>query len=230
MSRVERDPERGRATAAKLKALGAKGILIKAAEQGYITQLACRMPECFCPEELGGACYFEPVTKEWRDWRSDWMPIPGALPGLQERRRQGGRGQRHPGAPPLQSPRSLFKGWPFAREGSREDQESPQRRRSRRRTKKAPERKSLPDAEKAQYLLDHQTISDRTWTDEPRLKGEKRDAFIRRILGFRRRLNADPGGLSLGGHPATLAQPRVLYLTLADFVWLLQPAECAALS
>ena len=52
------------------------------------------------------------------------------------------------------------------------------------RTKKAPERKSLPDAEKAQYLLDHQTISDRTWTDEPRLKGEKRDAFIRRILGF----------------------------------------------
>ena len=51
-------------------------------------------------------------------------------------------------------------------------------------TKKAPEWKSLPDAEKAQYLLDHQTISDRTWTDEPRLKGEKRDAFIRRILGI----------------------------------------------
>jgi len=51
-------------------------------------------------------------------------------------------------------------------------------------TKKAPEWKSLPDAEKAQYLLDHQTISDRTWTDEPRLKGEKRDAFIHRILGF----------------------------------------------
>jgi hypothetical protein len=74
MSRVERDPERGRAAAAKLKALGVKGILIKAAEQGYITQLACKMPECFCPEELGGACYFEPVTREWSDWRSDWMP------------------------------------------------------------------------------------------------------------------------------------------------------------
>ena len=70
MSRVERDPERGRATAAKLKALGARRILIKAAEQGYITQLACKMPECFCPEELGGACYFEPVTAEL----SDWMP------------------------------------------------------------------------------------------------------------------------------------------------------------
>jgi hypothetical protein len=51
-------------------------------------------------------------------------------------------------------------------------------------TKRAPEWKSLPDAEKAQYLLDHQTISDRTWTDEPRLKSEKRDAFIHRILGF----------------------------------------------
>ena len=49
-------------------------------------------------------------------------------------------------------------------------------------TKKAPEWKSLADAEKAQYLLDHQTISDRTWTNAPRLKGEKRDAFIRRIL------------------------------------------------
>ena len=49
-------------------------------------------------------------------------------------------------------------------------------------TKKAPEWKSLPDAEKAQYLLDHQTLSDRTWTDEPRRKGEKRDAFVRRIL------------------------------------------------
>jgi hypothetical protein len=70
VSRVARDPERGRAAAAKLKALGVKGILIKAAEQGYITQVACKMPECFCPEELGGACYFEPVTAEL----SDWMP------------------------------------------------------------------------------------------------------------------------------------------------------------
>jgi hypothetical protein len=76
MSRVERDPERGRAAAAKLKALGVKGILIKAAEQGYITQLACKMPECFCPEELGGACYFEPVTAEL----SDWMPTHEHFP------------------------------------------------------------------------------------------------------------------------------------------------------
>src|SRR5215210_8601497 len=76
MSRVERDPERGRAVAAKLKELGVKGILVKAAEHGYITQLACKMPECFCPEELGGACYFEPVTGEL----SDWMPTHEHFP------------------------------------------------------------------------------------------------------------------------------------------------------
>jgi hypothetical protein len=69
MSRVELDPERGRAVAARLRALGVKGILIKAAEPGYITELACEMPECFCPEELGGAGYFEPVTDAYSDWR-----------------------------------------------------------------------------------------------------------------------------------------------------------------
>src|SRR4051794_16527169 len=70
MPRLERDPERGRAVAAELKARGVTGILIKAAEQGYITELACKMPNCFCPDELGGASYFEPVTPEL----SDWMP------------------------------------------------------------------------------------------------------------------------------------------------------------
>jgi hypothetical protein len=58
-----------------------KGILIKAAEQGYITQLACKMPECFCPEELGGACYFEPVTAEL----SDWMPTTSISRSPRER-------------------------------------------------------------------------------------------------------------------------------------------------
>ena len=84
MSRVERDPERGRAAAAELKRLGAKKILIKAAEQGYITQVACKMPECFCPEELGGACYFEPVTPAL----SDWMPTLEHFPISQ---REGGK-------------------------------------------------------------------------------------------------------------------------------------------
>jgi hypothetical protein len=46
MATVERDPERGRATAAKLRALGAKRILITAAEQGYIARgLALRRRE-----------------------------------------------------------------------------------------------------------------------------------------------------------------------------------------
>ena len=76
MSRTELDPERGQAVAATLRALGVRGILIKAAEQGYITQLACKMPECFCPEELGGAGHFEPLT----DGYSDWSPTHEHFP------------------------------------------------------------------------------------------------------------------------------------------------------
>jgi hypothetical protein len=72
MSRVERDPERGRVVAAKLKVLGVKGILIKAAEQGYITEFACKMPKCFCPEELGGASHFESA--------GDWSPTHEHFP------------------------------------------------------------------------------------------------------------------------------------------------------
>jgi hypothetical protein len=84
MSHVERDPERGRAVAAELKKLGVKGVLINAAEQGYITRLACNMSQCFCPEELGGATYFEPVTAEL----SDWMPTHEHFPRPM---REGGR-------------------------------------------------------------------------------------------------------------------------------------------
>ena len=84
VQRVERDPDRGRAAAARLKELGAKRILIKAAEQGYITQLACKMRECFCPEELGGACHFEPVTAGL----SDWMPTLEHFP---KPKREGGK-------------------------------------------------------------------------------------------------------------------------------------------
>ena len=68
MTRPPPDPARGAEAARKLRALGVKGVLIKAAELGYITQVTCRMPECFCPEELGGAWYFEPVTDEYSDW------------------------------------------------------------------------------------------------------------------------------------------------------------------
>jgi hypothetical protein len=74
--RARLDPERGRAVAADLGRLGARRILIRAAEQGYITELACKMPTCFCPGELGGATYFEPVTAEL----SDWMPTHEHFP------------------------------------------------------------------------------------------------------------------------------------------------------
>ena len=78
MSKIERDPARGRVVAAELRRLGAKAILVKAAEQGYITELACAMPQCFCPEELGGATYFDPVTANEKDWTPtlEHFPIP----------------------------------------------------------------------------------------------------------------------------------------------------------
>ena len=34
------------------------------------------MPECFCPEELGGACCFEPVSHP----PTDWMPTHEHFP------------------------------------------------------------------------------------------------------------------------------------------------------
>ena len=208
MSRVERDPERGRAAAAKLRALGAKRILIKAAEQGYITQLACKMPECFCPEELGGACYFEPVTDDCTDWRSDWMPTVEHFPVY---KKDGGKetvdnvilahrlcnrldhslrvGRSHRrDLERIRKAREEGIRRNNAQIGNTEGGEVPTVAEAAtpkpKRTKEASAWKSLPDAQKAQFLLDHQTISDRTWTDEPRLEGEKRDAFIRRILGM----------------------------------------------
>jgi hypothetical protein len=41
------------------------------------------MPRCFCPEELGGASYFEPVTAAL----SDWMPTHEHFP---RSKREGG--------------------------------------------------------------------------------------------------------------------------------------------
>jgi hypothetical protein len=195
---AERDPARGRAAAAKLKSLGVKGILIRAAEQGYITQLACKMPECFCPEELGGACYFEPVSAEL----SDWMPTHEHFP----------LPKRHGGKATVDNAilahrlcnridYSINAGLSYASDLARirEAREHAIRRNNGqventtareaatptpkvKMTKTAPAWKSLPDAEKARHLLAHPTLADRTWTNEPRLKGEKRDAFIRRIL------------------------------------------------
>ena len=206
MSRVERDPERGRAVAAELKALGVKKReLIRAAEQGYITELACKMPECFCPEELGGPSYFAQVTNDW----SDWMPTLEHFPAY---KKDGGKAAvdnailAHRLCNRLDHSLRVVRSHGSDLERIRKAREEGIRRNNvqigntegghiptveaeaatpkPKKTKKAPEWTSLPDAEKAQYLLDHQTIPDRTWTDEPRLKHEKRDAFIRRILGF----------------------------------------------
>jgi hypothetical protein len=78
------DPVRGAEVAERLRAWGVKGILIRAAELGYITEAKCGMAKCFCPEELGGADHFEPRTHQWNDWEPtlEHFPIP---------KREGGR-------------------------------------------------------------------------------------------------------------------------------------------
>jgi ribonuclease HI len=66
--------------AQKLRALGVKGTLVRAAELGYITELTCAVPQCFCAEECGGAGYFEPrpPTRSWSLWEPTHKhyPIP----------------------------------------------------------------------------------------------------------------------------------------------------------
>lgn len=42
-----------------------KGILITAAEAGYITELECGMPECYFPEQWGGRGYFVKGNGHW---------------------------------------------------------------------------------------------------------------------------------------------------------------------
>jgi len=62
--------------AKRLTDLGVKGILVRAAELGYITEVKCGMPQCFCPEELGGAGYFVPRTNQWNDWEATFEHYP----------------------------------------------------------------------------------------------------------------------------------------------------------
>jgi hypothetical protein len=75
------DPVRGAEVARQLKVLGAKRVLVRAAELGYITELACAMQTCECPEELGGARYFVPGVTDWSP-TNEHFPIP---------KREGGR-------------------------------------------------------------------------------------------------------------------------------------------
>ena len=65
---TELDPERGREVAEQLKALGFRGILVTAANKGYVTSLSCAMPTCRCPKEVGGKSHFDPVPEELPDW------------------------------------------------------------------------------------------------------------------------------------------------------------------
>ncbi len=83
MSERKLDPERGRVAAGRLRELGVRGVLITAAQSGYIVDLACAMPECLCPSELGGRRYFQEVRPDL----PDWMPTADHFPVLKE---QGG--------------------------------------------------------------------------------------------------------------------------------------------
>lgn len=67
-----------KSVAEQLNNLNARRILVRAAEQGKITDLRCAMEECLCPAELGGRGYFEPKTADL----SDWMPTNDHYPML----------------------------------------------------------------------------------------------------------------------------------------------------
>jgi hypothetical protein len=58
----------------ELKRLKARPILMRAAAAGKITELECRMDECYCPRGRG---YFDPADGDWPDWRptNDHYPI-----------------------------------------------------------------------------------------------------------------------------------------------------------
>src|SRR6266508_2896181 len=80
MPDTELDQIEGEAVAATLRELGVRGILVTMAEKGYIIELACAMPECLSPDELGGRGYFEPRAPGL----SDWMPTADHFPRLKK--------------------------------------------------------------------------------------------------------------------------------------------------
>jgi hypothetical protein len=186
-----------------LRALGVKGTLIKAAEEGYITQLKCGMPTCFCPEELGGADWFASRAHTWNDWEPthEHFPIPkrdggkatpdntilahricnkldysishGQPIGKLLARIEAARAAAAANLPQSAPAAEAVAGVLPPEPGS--PAKSPRKR-------KPPEWKSLPPAEMAAHLLATRTIPDTAWTTEPRLPPENRESFIRRIL------------------------------------------------
>ena len=99
-------------------------------------------------------------------------------PGYGFERHKGYRTKEHKVAVaklgPTPQHRLSFNARPFAEA----DVAAPARRRKPRRASW----RELPAAKKAAHLLETPTISDRVWTDEPRLPRETRTAFIRRVL------------------------------------------------
>lgn len=58
------DPSTSLTVADELRSMGAHNILVQSAEEGYLTEFGCGMPECLCPEELGGRRYFDSETPD----------------------------------------------------------------------------------------------------------------------------------------------------------------------
>ena len=184
--------------------MGVKGTLIKAAELGYITEVTCGMPKCFCPEELGGASHFVARTQTWNDWEPthEHFPIP---------KREGGKATpdntilahrlcnkfdyfisqglsiekdlaRIEAAREAAAAANLSPSAPAAEAVAEVFSPEPASPTKSLRKRKAPAWRSLPPAELAAHLLATLTIADSAWTTEPRLPRENRESFIRRIV------------------------------------------------
>ena len=205
MTRPPLDPVRGAEVARELRALGVKGVLIKAAELGYITEVICGMPKCFCPEELGGASHFVARTQTWNDWEPthEHFPIP---------KRDGGKATpdntvlahrlcnkvdfsishelpiekllaRIEAAREAAAAANLSESAPVTEAVAEDFAPKPASQAKSPRKRKAPAAwKSLPPADLAAHLLATLTIADSAWTTQPRLPRENRESFIRRIV------------------------------------------------
>ena len=199
------DPVRGAETARQLKALGVKGRpLLRAAELGYITELLCAMPTCFCPVEMGGGRWFAPRAAQWNDWEPTFEHFP--IPKV-----EGGRATPENGVLAHRVcnklDHSIRNGLPIEKDLARIERArvaaiaanlsqagtapgavaqvfaaEPKSSASSPRKRNARAWKSLPPAGMASHLLATRTISDSSWTTEHRRPGENRERFIYRIL------------------------------------------------
>jgi hypothetical protein len=181
MARPPLNPELGAEVASKLRSLGVKGELIDAAERGYITEFRCGMPKCFCPEELGGAHYFAPRTDGWSDWEATFehYPIPKVDGG---RRSVDNAVLAHRLCNKLDH--SIRNGLSIEKDLARVrgTRGATPARQARTRPRTRVKWRTLPPEAMAAHLLSVPTITDASWTNEPRLPGESREAFILRVL------------------------------------------------